>query len=254
MPASSPILFWLLLAATIVVDLVIFSWLQVLGESQRGTTLGIALIFGQLSAFCLWMVFSARGVVRWLLAGIAVLVAAVALNQVESGLDVSEAAGLSAAHMVSIVILLWIYKAATRRSEIVADAQFSMRDLLALMTIVAVVAALLGAARQLISEWQFTSAFVANNVLIAVATVLLWDRSWHWLFRLASALTVAIVCGSALSIWRPNMVGELQTLSAIQALTVIMWLAVGGIASMIRPESVAATSDTQVTPGMEKRS
>jgi hypothetical protein len=250
MQQRPPIIFWLLLAATISVDLVFASWVRLHGWTEKLELLILSLVFGQLSAVCIWIVFSTRpAIYRCLVGAAAVPLGALAIFGAEPIFNYSESAALIVAHLSGSLLALALQKLyMAYRSRAPAAAQFSMKHLFALMTGIALMAAILGGSR-LFRESNFVpSIMVSNHVLVGVVALAFWFCRWHWVGRVAATLAVAIFVGWCVTFLRPNLSGSLEVMNCIQALIVLAWLDWGEIIRRPSPadrdDSAVATANT----------
>jgi hypothetical protein len=241
----SPVIFWLLMIATISVDLIALGLVGLLGRANEISSLVFGLAFSQLSAVSIWIVFAAPpGQRRWIIAAAAVAIAALAIAFTETGSVVFGAAGISATHLVTLIVMLWVIRAAERRRRDSAESQFSVKNLLVLMTIVAVVAALLGGVTGIQQRLAWIFHFLGNNVAVAVATFLLWSRKRHWVWRLLAVLVVSALFGWCLTLSRPDLSPEAIWMSCLQAVVVFVWLEWGGIIPRAADIGCAASLDS----------
>lgn len=235
MNKRSPVIFWLLLVATLAVDLIAWSSLDALGRARELEGIVFALVFGQLSVIGMWIVFTTpRGPRHLIVGAMAIVIAALALfsaepDSAEPDLGVLGAAAFVATHLITLAMLLWVVRAAARRQRATAEAQFSVKNLLVLMTVVSVVAALLGGVTVVQQRWAWIFHFLGNNVAVAVASLLLWLRNWHWVWRLIAVLVVSALFGWCLTLSRPDLSPEAEWMSCLQAVVVFVWLEWGEI-------------------------
>lgn len=114
MPRRSPVIFWLLLAATISVDAVATYWIFDNESNTAAMTLYLALAFGQLSMLCEWAVlFHTVLGLRWLVPFVAGLPIALLMTFAagEPGPDALFAyMSLMWVHVALILLVLWILK------------------------------------------------------------------------------------------------------------------------------------------------
>jgi hypothetical protein len=247
MQQRSPIIFWLLLAATISLDLVFASWIRLHGWTERLELLILALVFGQLSVVCIWIVLSTQPVIyRCVVGAAAVPLAALAIRGAEPPLNYSESAALIAVHFAGSVLALGLLKLyMAYRSRVPTAAQFSMKHLFVLMTGIALMAAILGGSKLFRESWFIPSLLVANNVLIAVVALAFWFSRWHWVGRVAATLAVTLFVGWCLTFLREHLSGQFEIMNCIQALIVLAWLDWGEI---IRRPSFTGGDDSEIAP------
>jgi hypothetical protein len=243
MPQRSPLIFWLLLAATLSVDVVVFS--QMASKTFPGRTHLVvvlsALILSQLSVVCIWSAFrSTKNVWTRLVPYVTALVAAVLTamfidDPVEFGVAFKTMLTYYGFHAVLLIIALWLLQRTAfwrRRSGTTHTLQFSIVHLLIAMTVVAVLTTLMRDS-PLFGENGWTNLGVAiASVVLAVASVVIWSLSIHWLLRLASVvgivgcLFVAIFLSTGFGPEFPLLFGGYYL---IQALVLSTWLGLGPI-------------------------
>jgi hypothetical protein len=229
MPPRSPIFIWLLLAATVCLDAIVVFWSQNVPGSNRIASLFFGLIFAQLAVVCFWATFSlCRVSTRCIVLALVATVAAASTLKVEPSIGMAQALTLYAVDITILMVTLWLLRAISNRYRKVA-AQFSILNLLGVMTLVAVLVVLLRAATDLQQAWAFTSAFIAINNLIAVACLLISRSSWQWVLRLCAALAIGLFLGWSLTLVRRDLAGNLEAMGAIQALVIFTWLELGSI-------------------------
>lgn len=240
MKECSPITFWLLLAATIAIDAVVFSQI---GEDAPAALAPMlvyfvvafdALLVGQLCVVCIWATLGTQRVV-WLPILIAPFVPTYFRTMLSGlGNHFSDSYwiyfplyGLATA---ALVMALWILRGTSfwrRRTGVAHTYQYSLAHLLVVMTVVAILAATMRANPTFGDAKWLNGAFTGCIVLLAVCAVLIWSQPWHWLRRLAATLGVALLLGTA--IWLLASFGppSLLVFSAyflIQATVLNAWL------------------------------
>jgi hypothetical protein len=237
----SPIIFWLLLAATGAVGAVALSgfWLfGVYGEAPSAAVGALyeAWTFAVLSVVTIGVVFAPRR--RWvgLLSLVGVVAVIAALTAALADLHVGETAAFYASHVTGLAISLWIVKQ-TRLWRDAAPSprpsrwQFSVAQLLLLMTLVAVLIASLRdgelADRHPV---HILFAIVATSVALGVAAVAIWLRPWrHAMFRLAAMLAAGGVIGwAAEAAVFPLSVMAVQS-CLLEVVLIFAWLELGRI-------------------------
>jgi hypothetical protein len=240
MPQRSPVIFWLLLAATVSIDVVVFSWAaRELGYFYHAVTYD-GLMLSQLSVVCIWSVLSASTKfwtkIAPLLAAVAAslavgLFAASPLTEISDGMIGSVAHyGI---HTALVWALLWLFARTplwTRRRGASARWQFSLANLFVAATIIAILAAATHQSNIFGRNYWENSASILSSVALAVVSVIIWCFSPHWLLRSAAIYALAILLGFAW--WKPSMpeVAFLYlTYYLIQASVIIAWLGIGGI-------------------------
>jgi hypothetical protein len=242
MPHRSPIIFWLLLAATISLDLVVFSWSSLFGRSDKYELMVLALAFGQVSSLCIWLVFCLRPAARrWLIAGAVFAAAVLGIYRSEPGIGIVESATLIGFHAAAVFVAVWLQKiAAAHGGQFSTDAQFSIKSLFVLTTATAVLAALVRSSEIVQAQWVFTVIFILCNVTVAVGCLLLWNRRWHSILRLAASLALAMVVGWCLSLVRPSLSDGYEILFCVEVILIFAWLQFGEIVPYRRQGSEAS--------------
>ncbi len=206
MKQHSPLLFWLLLAATISVDAVVISWMLEAGPTSRASFLYDALVTGQLAVVCLWGAFAARRIwSAWIVTLLAVGVAGMLTARVAE-LSFAEACGIHGIFVALLGATLWVLKRTPAWRRLVGETnpvvwQYSLGHLLAAMTVVAL---LIGALRGSVlltgaaDSWRFIVLLTLGDIVLVAATVFVWLwASWlpHWWPRLGAALAPALAVG-----------------------------------------------------------
>jgi hypothetical protein len=249
MPQRSPLMFWLLLAATISVDAVALSWFEADPSYDFDFVVFDALVMSQISVVCIWVGLRAEQSI-WIRFSplLAVVAATLIWGMVgdrhfigKVGEERSLRMGLflvnHGVHAALVLAMLWLLKRTAlrkRQGESTAEWQFSIADLLALMMVVAV----LGAGMQLTDmfenlEWADIATYGCPAVL-AVSSALIWSL-WRtpWVLRASGVMAVAIglvaVVMAAERHWRfdTSFPVVLATNYLIQAVVLMVWLALG---------------------------
>ena len=244
MSQNSKPLFWLLLAATVCVDVVAVYWLYADTYRAAADTLFEALSVSQISLFCIWAMLGSRRRI-WAplipFAAAAVVVAAAGpLNRI----NFADAAAEKGLHVAGIMILLWILKrtpwwqrgrdAATKESW-----QFSLSQLIVVMTFLAILITFLKYTGDPPEFWRDNlGPIIYGYVFLAVGAVLVW----RWVPYAPLRLVLTIVIAFVVSVKPVVEVKEywLSTLSffLIQAPFLWLWLELGQI--ITRPQRAEA--------------
>lgn len=135
-------------------------------------------------------------------------------------------------HAYTLLVMLWLFRRTAfwrGRSGTKSEWRFSIAHLLLTMTIVAVLAAVLRNSELFATDALINALLIAGAVVIAIATVVIWSLSWHWLIRLAGALAVAIIISILFLIDGPYLALFLSYHFLIQAVILSLWLCVGSI-------------------------
>jgi hypothetical protein len=208
--AYSPPLFWLLAAATAAVDAVAFVWLYTMGAVSSVSFLYDALVTAQLAVLCTWCVFGARRAIWAWGAAIVGVAAAGAAEAAALPAGFVESCGFYGIFVVILIAVLWVVKRSTLWQRISGlpsqDWQFSMLQLLAAMTVVALLITALRHSEVLVAApdlWKWVVVLSLADVILVTTTIFAW--AWgtrrksgqaHWLPRLGVALAVALVLGA----------------------------------------------------------
>jgi hypothetical protein len=254
MQQRSPLIFWLLLAATASVDAVAAVWAAG-GQypvSEYATVVIHALVLGQLGVVCLVFAMSAKPtfltrIAPWIAALVATLVIGLVIPppaDLRSVQVFSSYLGYYGLHCALLLAALWVLQRTkfwSRRTGEVRTWQFSLFHVLGLMTLVAVLTTLMRENLLFRGDKWLNVLFAGSFVTLAVASVIIWSSAWHWMLRLAGVLGIAIGFGA---ISGAIMLGESRMLNTdlattfsvifgtyylVQALVLSVWLGCGGI-------------------------
>jgi hypothetical protein len=234
----SPVIFWLLVAATICVDVVALFWAAASKFRGASATLFLGLAYGQLSVLCVWAIVSHKTVgLRWIVpfvVGMAIgLFAAEAERPGNPNLWDNSIAfiGLFWVHVIGVIVALWALKPTRllRDSEVNTDGgdwRFSIKNLIALMTVTAILVAFLGRNRLLRVEWDWVLLLALGNVVLLLLVIGIQRTGMHSLLRLAGGFAAALILGAA---WRWSGVSiggglGVTVFYLIQAFVVWAWL------------------------------
>src|SRR5262249_50429822 len=147
-------------------------------------------------------------------------------------------------HAALLMAFIWFLKQTAfwkQRIKSTHSFRFSLAHLLAVMTVVAVLAGLTRNNMFLRGNAVENIAFVFSYAIFAAASTVVWSLSFHWVLRTAGVLFVAGIVGivtSAIALrgqppWLPNYRLEFVKLIVayylIQALVLSIWLAWGQI-------------------------
>jgi hypothetical protein len=238
MRQRSPIIFLLLLAATLAVDSVAASWAYRATLDQAGN-IYFGLVCSQISVVCIGSSFSlASSHQRW--------TGPLAVSVIFAALTTSLLHDPGGAYQNFLVYLsLWLPQAAVlivalwflQQGPIAkrwgsptsrGNWQFSVGHLLIMMTACASLLVILKLAEQMHAYWVDLAAWIANNIAVAVAALFIYVRRWHGFLRLGATLGVSLVFG----LWiQTSTQGHPDALfvNLIQAIVLFVWLANGGI-------------------------
>ena len=240
-------MFWLLLAATLSVDAVVVYWLMSNPYRAAAGTLFEALSYSQISLVCIWSLLGTarRAWVAFVPFAATFAVAAVVVLLGSNSLK--HAVTVLGIHVTGLLVVLWIIKRTRwwHRGSVrtVADKwQFSLGQLLVVMTVVALLIALLRDSELLQYKLDIEYSVIVGNILLPAAAVLVWRRVPHPMFRLSLVFILAAV----IAVWPVMLDYEywLSTLSSflIQGAVLWLWLELGPIISHAQVASRDGTS------------
>jgi hypothetical protein len=254
MPQRSPVIFWLLVAATIAVDAVVLAW--VLSNRSSDVLYAIAafhsLCVSQLSVVCIWSAVVSRKTV-WtriapLLATLIASISTAVFINAPIPLDVAITSYLAqyGLQAVLILVVLWLLQRTAfwrRISGEPAKWRYSVAQLLVAMTVVAVLAAAMR--RSTFLDHDFVNvAYTCCYAALAVASVFFWTLSQPSVVRLSGVLGVAIWFAAALSLVEtpPTRIFSIFMVAhfVIQAIVLSVWLGLGPILPLPRDVSAAS--------------
>jgi hypothetical protein len=232
MPERSPVIFWLLLGATLCVNGLVFIYMG--QSSRRHEIASFAILSSQVSLVCIW--FALRSV-SWIWSATFVIAAVVAAATVFRGTEdfwiVSAYFGLQA---VVALTFLWFFKRTTfwaRRSGNRVKFEFSIAHLLLATTAVAILVTVLKASGLFEFDAMRIIALLMGNILATVASATIWSLSWHWFFRLAATYAAAILLGIAYHVTGDLFLSEFGMINFLtQAAVFSAWLGLGGVLPM----------------------
>lgn len=252
MKEQSPIIFWLLLAATICIDTVAVVW--VFTETlNRSEALYYGLSCGQLSVLCIWVAFRARSQYWWWLppAAVVLLVAVLSYGLFDSAAirdvvprEIALAnAGLLLSQAALLLSVLWVFQqTAVAQAWGPSDSarwRFSLKQVFIVMTATAIILISLRQSK-LIREVPIpVLIWVINNVLLATAILVIQKSRLHRIMRLAITAGIAMALGLVIRLISSGQANGVS-LNLIQAIILFTWLEFGEIG----PESVQAPSDS----------
>ena len=245
MSERSPIIFWLLLAATISVDAVVLPMAasgappSLVAVSPYVELVADALIVSQLCIICIWAALSSNKV-AWLSAILATVVAAftaAVFNDSGKGAFNTWKLYLAYYGLVSALLMsvLWLFRGSKywrRRTGVAHSRQYSLAQLLIAMTIAAVLMTIVRSSPFQGDDQWLNIGSVVSIVALAAASAVIWSLSLHWILRLAATIGLAIAVSSlfgfADNFSRP-FVFVMQMHFLIQAGLLSAWLGLGEI-------------------------
>jgi hypothetical protein len=251
MTARSPIIYWLLLAATLAVSAVTVSGICAFKASSKvpgaaSSALYGAWMLGILTIASIWAVFSPRRRwwtnLVWLFAAVAVVALVVAWAADFGRSDIMAYCG---SYVTALTLLLWAVKNSwlwpDRAQHLTHRWQFSVGHMLVLMTIVALLITSVRDSELVRNEQsrELLLVGVVTNVLLALGLVLIWAQPWHPVVRLAAMLALGGLVGwCAERATSPASTYAVPS-SLIEVLFVFAWLEFGGIIPRDEPADSA---------------
>ena len=238
-PQRFPVIFWLLLAATLAVDAVAVLWWAFSGPQQTAAvTFYTGLIVGQISVAAIWAWSTdSRQFWRWLLP-FALIASAAGMTVVFDNQRFRPDLEMLLLHVTCfvmqvalILVSLWLFAPMLNRrtdgTRSTDQWRFQVKHLLVAMTAVSVLIVLTRRSVA-IADGTTLSIWITNNVLVALSAVYILQKHWHWVLRLAALLGVAL--GLSIFYLRLARIGvkELPE-NLVQALVLFCWLQLGGI-------------------------
>lgn len=238
MPQRSPIIFALLIAASLGSCGVALSLTAEGLRPEYAEIAYFALLGGILSVVCVWSALRPRANFWTRGAPVAAaLVVSIAFAHNHPD-DFIARLSFFGAQAATLLAALWVFRRSRywqQRSGMETKWQFSIAQLLAVMTVVA----LLLVSFQLTNFWQdggdetaFFFGSIAGSTILAVASATIWSLNRHWLLRLAGVLAVAI----GLSVpfyffteYGPDLFIFMMFQFLTQTIVMAVWLAWGGI-------------------------
>ena len=262
MTQRSPINAVLLAAATLALDAVAITWLAQASVLSEAPYLYDALVSAQLALVCLWAVFASRyTLVGWLAAIVAVLVVSTASTHISAEMTFAEEFGSNGSYVAALAIALWVLKRTEFWRRLTGAGpvvwQYSITHLLGVMTLVAVLVVSLRHTELLTEWWKPLVALTVGDVVIAVATTVIWAGKEHAVIRLAAICAAAIVVGLCeapaqtivptvppTSFSRFHLWVEMVVYTLIIALVIFAWLELVPIVPISRRTRSAADSQS----------
>jgi hypothetical protein len=255
MPQRSPVIFWLLVAATLAVDAVVVSWAYA-GSLDRVEALYFGLVCGQISIVGIWACFStAPRWWQWLTSPVAAFIAALLTVLLYErgqtyGMDDAFELGMVYFSLWTVQLLLVIGGVWFLRHTSLGERwghcapigrwQFSLKHLLAIMTFTPIALVAVKETRSIGDVWLPLVLWTLNNAILAVAAAIVHMARFHPVVRLASLAALAIAFGLFLE--GINLGPESMAINLIQASVVFLWLEFGQLIPQrtIAEESIAA--------------
>jgi hypothetical protein len=256
MPHRSPPIFWLLLAATICVDAVAFSWADA-EPDPYGFLVFDALVLSQISVVCIWSgLRSEKSMWTRFSPLLAVVLATLVWGMFSEtnwigrvGEEWSLRMGLifvhQGLHAALLLAMLWLLKRTPlwkRRYDWAAEWQFSIADLLVVITVVAVLGAGMRFTKLFVDlDWVDADiVLIGGPAVLAMSGVFIWSL-WRapWILRASGVIGVAIGLAAValLAEWTFSTAYPVvvATKFLIQAVVLMAWLAWGPLLPRARP-------------------
>jgi hypothetical protein len=246
MPLRSPVIFWLLLIATIAVDAVALSWAYGYRPLESFASVSLfAALSGQLSVVCIWSSLRSKSSL-WSTIAPVMAVAASALCYVRLETNVPAILAYFGLHAATLLAVLWFFRRTTfwrERSDASSRWRFSIAHLLLTMTVVAVLTAVLRNSELFATDALATALMIAGGVLLAILHVVIWSMPWHAMLRFAGGLAVAIIISMLFLIDGVYLAAFLSYHFVIQAVILSLWLCLGSILPVKEPMTDTAATN-----------
>jgi hypothetical protein len=250
MPPRSPLIFWLLLAATISIDAVAVWFVsEAYRHALYANVVFHALILGQLSVICIGAALRSGGNPWIQLAPAVAALAAALLTAAILDDPLMDHLAYFAFHAAVLLLLLWLMQRSPywqRHTGIARDWRFSIAQLLILTTLVAALGALMRNSPVFGDDLWVNLVFAASSLALTVASVAIWIRPWSWFSRLAAVLFCGVLLGFAfLLVDVAFNLHDFELVSSailgahyeIQAIVLSAWLALGPILPVPQPSA-----------------
>ena len=251
MSRHTPLIFVLLLAATLSVDAVV-AYVDWSRHSSDALDLYVritlfALMFGELGVASIWAVFS-RGAwsVRWGLPAAATLFAG--WLTADRGLSLADTLGLWGSYALVTSIVLWALKHTStwrRLARYPAGPrwQFGVKHVLLLMTIIGTIIVAWRAGELFQNSWNEVVFLVVGSTAIVAGATFIRQLRIHFMLRLAALLALGLAIG-VLASWT-NWIHlrswtEAAAFFLIQAVVLAAWLELVPIIPRPAPDGAGA--------------
>jgi hypothetical protein len=257
MPQRSPLIFWLLLAATLCVDAVAYSFAEA-EPDPYGFVVFEALMLSQISVVCIWAGLRAEKSMWTRISPLLAIIyatliwgmfsEAIWIGKVGEEWSVRMSLGLvnQGLHAALLLAMLWLLKRTAlwkRRCDWANEWQFSIADLLVVITVVAVLGAAMRFAKVYDDlDWLGWGEIVlmGGPALLAMSGVLIWSLWWpHWVLRASGVIGVAIGLAAIVLVaeraFHTDYPVVVSTYFLIQAVVLMVWLAWGPLLPRARP-------------------
>ncbi len=259
MRKNSQIVLWLLLLATLCVDAVAAYWWFSANESETAFALFFGLMFGNLSALCVWATHSHRASrFAWIVPFVvAFLIALPSGYLTDTGGFISTSAlvlaytGLFWIYVAALLALLWLWSQTQfaqplDKSLAALPWQVSVMQLLIVTTVAAVILTVWTKSKLLQSGSDISwIPWDINNLAVAFATVVIFGRRWSLVSQTAAVAAVTLGCGVVLLLVLQSMDQSLGGTgfpfwqNLFHASVLLIWLQLGGITATAAPPATS---------------
>jgi hypothetical protein len=199
MSQRSPINVVLLAAATLALDAVAITWLARAGGMSAAAYLYDALVSAQLAVVTLWAIFGAKHSLNCWVATIAATLAFAKVSAPLTDLAFIEQCGIYGAFVATLAVALWVLRRTSAWQKLTASSpkpwQYSLGNMLALMTLLAILTVAMRRSEVLPDLWKLFTILTVGDLMIALATTILWATAWTHVLRLSTICLVAVVVG-----------------------------------------------------------
>ena len=205
MPQRSPIIFWLLLAATICVDAVAADHVAK-GAYYEANLVLQALIYGDLSVVCIWSGLSREKSLwtrsaSWLAGVVAISVLTIAMHGLAGRFWgwLVWTLPQTILHAAMLLMFLWLLERTPfwqRHTGVAAKWRFSLGQLLIITTVVAVLTTWFRNNYNFYMDGLLiTLAPIGGRAVLGLGSAVSWSLPLHWLLRFAITVALAILLG-----------------------------------------------------------
>jgi hypothetical protein len=230
------VIFWLLLAATLCVDAVAFSWISPAASrsSFYASVAFHALLLSQLSIVCIWSALSARTLIASQIAPLTAVIVATVVTTGDPMMSQKFNTYLAyyGFHAVFLLAALWVFKRTAywrQRSNFACEWRYSIAHLLIAMTVVAVLAVAMRNSPFFADSEEpkwFTVASACGFVALSIAALFIWSLSLHWLIRVAGVFGFAILLATITCATTPFDPSATYAHNVIQGIVLSIWLGI----------------------------
>jgi hypothetical protein len=244
MSRRSPVILWLLFAATLCVDAVAIYWSYAV-TLDRTEQLYFGLACGQISVVTIWAFFAAaRRPWQWLVPFLAVAAAAQLTTWLYHAADANIGAGphqllityfcLWIPQVVLIIAILWFLGQTSfadrwRPPSAAQRWRFAIRHLLIITTVLALMLVIMRQAEIVRTVPATLAAWIANNTAVAIVAFMIRTSRWHFFLRLAATAGASILLAFAVFAGLQARTPHAIAVNLIQAIVLFLWLELGRI-------------------------